>query len=145
MKNIGKTATLNSREIFIKFSSISIGWLPTINSWNNFRRDVFTTKLRSYPIKWGTQLHYTIHPKILALKTHLIISSVKLSVTTRVNPPYLHCIHMVEKYAYSRGVIHSLTNNANMVGLPSILRVEFRSLIRCYEGVVFHRKFRRKT
>ena len=42
---------------------------------------------------------------------------------------------MVGKYAYGRGVTHSLKNNANMVGLPSISRVEFRSLIRCYEGL----------
>ena len=44
---------------------------------------------------------------------------------------------MVGKYAYSRGDIHSLTKNAIMVGLPSILRVEFRGLIRCYMGGLY--------
>ena len=54
--------------------------------------------------------------KIMVVKTHLNTSSVKLPVTSRVNPQYLKRIHMVEKYAHRRGVIHSLTNTANMVG-----------------------------
>ena len=49
---------------------------------------------------------------------------------------------MVGKYAYSKDVIHASTINANMVGLPSILRVEIRSLICCYGGVVFFSKIR---
>ena len=43
---------------------------------------------------------------------------------------------MVGKCAYSRGVIHSLTSTAKMVGLPSILRMKFRRFIRCYGRVL---------
>ena len=35
-------------------------------------------------------------------------------------------------------VIHSLTNNADMVGSPSIIKVEYRSFICCCGGVVFY-------
>ena len=55
-------------------------------------------------------------PKFEDVKSLLNTSSVKLPVASRVNPPYLKCIHMVEKYVYSRGVNDSLTNNAKMVG-----------------------------
>ena len=55
-------------------------------------------------------------PKIMDVNSPLNTSSLKFLVTSRVNPPYLKCIHMVEIYAYSRGVIHSLTNDVNMVG-----------------------------
>ena len=54
-------------------------------------------------------------PKIMEVKTHLNTSNVKLPVTSCVNSPYLKCIHMVEKSAYSRGVIHSLTNISKVV------------------------------
>ena len=76
----------------------------------------------------------------MELSTHLNISSIKHPVTSRVNPPCVKCIHMVEKFAYSRGVIHSLTNNANMVDLPSLLKEELRSLTRCYSEAVVHNK-----
>ena len=46
-------------------------------------------------------------PKTVEMKPHLNLSSVKLPVTSRVNP-YLKYIHMVEKYVYNRGAIHSL-------------------------------------
>ena len=79
-------------------------------------------------------MRYTIilydPPKIMEVKTDLNISSIKLPVTQRFKPPYLTYIYMVEKYAYSRGVIHSLTNTASLVGVPSMLKLEFRSLIR---------------
>ena len=52
----------------------------------------------------------------MEVKTHLNTSSVKLSVTARVNPTYLKCIYIVGKITNSKGVIHSVTNNANMVG-----------------------------
>ena len=59
-------------------------------------------------------MRYTIKfydpPKRMEVKTHLIASTVKLPVT-----PWLKFIHMVEKYAYIRGVIDSLTINVNMV------------------------------
>ena len=55
-------------------------------------------------------------PKITDVNSTLNTSSLKFPITSRVNPPYLKCIHMVEIYANSRGVNHSLTNNVNMVG-----------------------------
>ena len=59
-------------------------------------------------------IHYP--PTIIEVKTLLNTTKVKLPVASCVNSPYLKCIYMVEKYAYSRGVILSLTNNANKVG-----------------------------
>ena len=94
-------------------------------------------------------MRYTIiwhdPPKTMEVKTHLNTSTVKLHVSSRVSPTYLKYIHMVEEYACSGGVIHSLKNNANLVAWPSILRVEFRSLISFYVWVVFHNKIRWKT
>ena len=55
-------------------------------------------------------------PKVMDVNTLLSTSSLKFPVTSRVYPPYMKCKHMVEKKAYSRGVIHSLTNNPNMAG-----------------------------
>ena len=55
-------------------------------------------------------------PKIIEVKTHLITTKVKLPVVSRVNQANLECIYMAEKYACSRGVIHSLTSNANVEG-----------------------------
>ena len=55
-------------------------------------------------------------PKIMKVKSCLTTTSVKHPVTSRVNPPYLECIHIVEKYAHIRGVNHFLTINANIVG-----------------------------
>ena len=128
----------HNNNIWKKYKSSSIGWLTTINSWNNIRRDVFTTKESLSPITRGIQLFYTIHPKIKEPKTHLHKSRVKFPVTSRVNHPYLKCIYMVEKHANSRDVIHSVSNNVNIAGWPWILSMGFRSLIRCYGGVVFH-------
>ena len=54
--------------------------------------------------------------KTMDVNSPLNTPSLKFPITTRVNPPYLKCIHMIEIYAYSRDVIHSLTNNVNMVG-----------------------------
>ena len=65
-------------------------------------------------------------------------TSVKLLVTSRVNPPYLKCIYMVEKYANTRGVNPLLINIANMFGRPPILSMEFRNFIFCYGAAVFH-------
>ena len=94
-----------------------------------FRRDVSDIKeVYNYGAR-STQIYGN--------KTHLITTSAKLPVTSRVHPPYLKCVHMVDKYTYSRRVIHSLTKLTNKVGLPSILWIEFRSLSRCYEGIVF--------
>ena len=59
-------------------------------------------------------VHYP--PKIIEVKTYLNTTKVKLLVASRVKLPYLKCRYMAEKYAYSRGVIFSITNNANMVG-----------------------------
>ena len=81
------------------------------------------------------QLYYTNHPKLNEVRTNLNISIVKLPVTSRVNPPNMKCLHTVEKYAYSRGVTHSLPNTANMMDRPSMLRLEFRSFIGCYGGL----------
>ena len=65
-------------------------------------------------------MRYTIvlhdPPKIMEIKTDLKTSRVKFPVTARVNPAYLKCLYMVEKYAKSRVVIHSVTDNENMVG-----------------------------
>ena len=55
-------------------------------------------------------------PKIMDVNSLLSTSSLKFPVTSRVNPPYVKCIHMVGKQACSRGVIHSLTNHPNMAG-----------------------------
>ena len=77
-------------------------------------------------------------PKIMEVKTQINTSSVKHPATSRVDQPYLKCIYMIEKNADSRNVIYSVTNTANMVGWPLILRVGFRSMIRRYDGVVFH-------
>ena len=68
-------------------------------------------------------------PKTMDVNSPLNTSSLKFPVTSRINPPYLKCIHKVEIYAYIRGVIHSLKNNVNMVGSPSMLKVDFPSLI----------------
>ena len=79
--------------------------------------------------------------KIVAVKFCLKTASVKVPVTSRVNPLCLKCMYMIGKYANSRDVILSLTNNAIMGGWLWILRVGFRSLIRRYGGVVFHNLF----
>ena len=73
----------------------------------------------------------------MEVKSCLNTTSVKLPVTPRVNPPYLKCINMVEKYPNIRGVNPFLQINANMVGWPPILIMEFRSLIHCYGAAVF--------
>ena len=72
-----------------------------------------TRNITSHHMRYTVVLHDKL--KNIEVKTHLNISSVKLPVTPRVNPPYLRSIHRVEKYTFSGGVIHSLTNNANMV------------------------------
>ena len=59
-------------------------------------------------------VHYP--PKTIVGKTHLNTTKVKLPVASSDNQPYLKCKYMVEKYAYSRGVVHCLTNNASKVG-----------------------------
>ena len=51
MQNIGKSTTLNSREISLKFCSISIGCLPTLTSWNSLR-GCLTKKGRLPLIAW---------------------------------------------------------------------------------------------
>ena len=100
-------------------------------------------KISSQYMSYTFILHVTL--KIKEAKTHSNTSTAKLSVTPRVNPPYLKCIHMIEKHVYIRGVINSLTEMANMLGWTSVLKVEFRSLIRCYGLVVFHNIIRWKT
>ena len=50
-------------------------------------------------------------PKTKEVKSPLYTSSVKHLAIARVNPQHLKCIHMIEKHAFSRGVIHSLTRN----------------------------------
>ena len=77
-------------------------------------------------------------PKIVEVKSPLNTSSSRLPITSRVNSPHFKCIHMVGKYAYSRDVIESLTSNANIVGRPSMLKENLRSLIRGFGGVVLH-------
>ena len=54
-------------------------------------------------------------PKIMEVKTRLYATSVKPPLTSRVNPLVLKWINMVEKYANSRDLLHSLTNNALML------------------------------
>ena len=91
--------------------------MPTYNKhMKQFNERCLTIKRMntSHYMRYTTVLHGP--PKITEAKTHLNTSSVKLPVTSRVNPPYLKCIYMVEKKAYSRGVIFSLTNNVSMVG-----------------------------
>ena len=51
----------------------------------------------------------------MEVKSCLNTSSVKLPVTSRVNPTYLKCIYMVKKYVNIRAVIYLITINANMV------------------------------
>ena len=52
----------------------------------------------------------------MEVESCLNTTSLKLPVTTLVNPPYMKCIYKVEKYANIRGVIFLLTINANKVG-----------------------------
>ena len=54
-------------------------------------------------------------PKNMEVKTRLNTTGVKLPVTSPVNPPFFKCIYMVEKFAISRDLIHSLTKNAIML------------------------------
>ena len=115
MKFIAKTATLNLPEFF----SQSMFKQYRMTTYNKLIKQIKGGCLHKIRNITPHQLRYTIilhePPKIMEMKTHLTISSVKLPVTSRVNTPYLKCIHMIEKHAYIRGVIHSLTNNANMV------------------------------
>ena len=70
-------------------------------------------KITSQSVSYTNKLHDP--PKNMDVNSRLSTSSLKFPVTSRVSPPYLKCIHMVEKQAYSRGVIRSLTNSENMV------------------------------
>ena len=78
-KNIAKITTLNTREIFQKLCSISIGWWPTINSWNISSGGVLQKKDGSLPLH-EVYNYNTLSTKIIELK-------VKLPVTSCVNPP----------------------------------------------------------
>ena len=67
----------------------------------------------SYKKKRKNTFHYMrytniLHepPKIMEEKTHLNTSTVKLPVTSRVNPPSMKNMDIVEKYDYSRCVIY---------------------------------------
>ena len=51
------------------------------------------------------------------LKSPFNTLSLKLLVTSRVNPPYLNCIHKVEKYAFSRGIFPLLNKQCKNGGL----------------------------
>ena len=111
--------------------------------WESTLQNVLQKKEDYHPLH-EVYSYITRSTRNYGSKTHLNTSTAKLPVTSRVNPSHLKYIHMVEKYAYTRGVTDSLTNNANMVGWPSMLKVEFCSLIRYYGGVVFHNKLYEK-
>ena len=78
MKNRGKTSTLNSRENFLKFYSISIGWLPTITSWKNLEGVSYKEKVTSHCMRHTVLVHY--QPKIIEVNSHLNITKLKLPV-----------------------------------------------------------------
>ena len=116
MKNIGKTTTSNLCEIFSQILFQQYRMTAYNKFMKQFKGGFLTKQKEDY-----LPLHeaWTIvpdPPKIMDVNSPLNTSTLKFPLTSRVNPPNLKCKHMVEIHAYSRGVIHSLATDVNMVG-----------------------------